>query len=43
MALLGWLQPPVGAVWGVTIGMSWSLLHYAYIASYFRKEAAAAA
>ncbi len=36
MVVLAWLFPPMGAVWGVSLGMGWCLMHYAYIAYYFK-------
>jgi O-antigen/teichoic acid export membrane protein len=41
-ALLAYVDPNTGPVWGQTLYLSWVLVHFAYIAHYFRREAHAA-
>ncbi len=39
-AVLAWLMPRTGAAWGAVSSMGWTLVHYAYIALYFRRQRA---
>jgi hypothetical protein len=36
------VMPETGPVWGQTLYLSWVLVHFVYIARYFRRQAHAA-